>query len=67
MEQEPGAYTVQGVGANAVTTGKCAGCLGDVTSEDAFVIRYSLDGTPGGIFHRTCDPMRMDPVNWYSL
>ena len=62
--KEPGAYTKRGVGAFREVTGTCAGCLGDVTPADAFVIRYATTGEPGGIFHQSCEPKG---AQWYAI
>ena len=59
-----GDYETMGVGDQRVITGTCAGCLGDVSGGDAYVIRYSLKGERGGIFHRACAPKG---AQWYAL
>lgn len=40
----------------ALVSGECAAGDGRVEHGHPFVIRYSTDGTPGGIFHTRCAP-----------
>lgn len=58
---KPGDYEIRG---DSEVTGVCAGCRGDVTPGDSYVIRYSLRGDTGGIFHRSCEPTG---PHWYAL